>query len=219
MEFSKPGYWSEWPFPSPGDLPNLGIKPRSPTLQVDSLPAEPQGKPKNTGVGSLSLLQRIFLTQVSNWDLLHCRRILYQLSYQGNPMMALAAMNILLHFYHSILLLFFFLFSYFLHQVSGILTLQLSQQTTNYDNPHPDFWEGCYQPEAMHLKQVMTAKWLRVSPCWEGENILAYMNVFFFFFIKHHILMISPYLFLKIRFIVWNPWLTFHCMDAISIDM
>ena len=49
-------YWSGWPFPSPGNLPNLGIKPRSPALQVDSLPAEPQGKPKNTGVGSLSLL-------------------------------------------------------------------------------------------------------------------------------------------------------------------
>ena len=71
------------PCPSPGDLPNLGIKPRSPTLQADSLPAEPQGKPKNTGVGSLSLLQGIFLTQELNWRLLHCRRILYQLSYQG----------------------------------------------------------------------------------------------------------------------------------------
>ena len=33
------------------NLPNPGIKPRSPTLQVDSLPAEPPGKPKNTGVG------------------------------------------------------------------------------------------------------------------------------------------------------------------------
>ena len=76
----------EWvPFPSPGDLPNPGIKPRSPTLRADSLPAEPQGKPKNTGVGSLFLLQRIFLTQESNWGLLHCRRILYQLSYQGSP--------------------------------------------------------------------------------------------------------------------------------------
>ena len=40
-----------------------------------------QGKPKNTGVGSLSLLQGIFLTQKSNWGLLHCRQILYQLSY------------------------------------------------------------------------------------------------------------------------------------------
>ena len=44
------------PFPSPGDLPNPGIEPRSPTLRADSLPAEPQGKPKNTGVGSLSAL-------------------------------------------------------------------------------------------------------------------------------------------------------------------
>ena len=49
------------------------------------LSAEPQGKPKNTGVGSLSLLQQIFLTQKSNWVLLHCKWILYQLSQQGNP--------------------------------------------------------------------------------------------------------------------------------------
>ena len=44
MEFSRPGYWSEQPFPSPGDLPNPGIEPRPPALQADSLPAEPQGK-------------------------------------------------------------------------------------------------------------------------------------------------------------------------------
>ena len=56
---------------------------RSPILQVDSLPAEPQGKLKNTGVGSLFLLQKIFLTQESNQGLLHCRQILYQWSYQG----------------------------------------------------------------------------------------------------------------------------------------
>ena len=54
MEFSRPEYWSGWPLPSPGNLPNAGIEPRSPTLQADSLPAEPPGKPKNTGVGSLS---------------------------------------------------------------------------------------------------------------------------------------------------------------------
>ena len=85
MEFSRPEYWSGLPFPFPEDLPNPGIKPRSPALQADSLPAEPQGKPKNTGVGSLSLLQWIFLTQELNWDLLHCRQILYKLSYQGSP--------------------------------------------------------------------------------------------------------------------------------------
>ena len=73
------------PSPPPGDLPNSGIKPRSPVLQADSLPSEPPGKPKNTRVGSLSLLQGIFLTQKSNWGLLHCRWILYQLSYQRSP--------------------------------------------------------------------------------------------------------------------------------------
>ena len=71
---------------SPGDLPNPGIKPRSPALQADSLPAEPQGKPKNTGVGSLSLLQRIVPTQELNQGLLHCRQIIYQLSYEGSPL-------------------------------------------------------------------------------------------------------------------------------------
>ena len=40
MEFSRPEYWSGWPFLSPVDLPNPGIEPRSPTFQVDSLPAE-----------------------------------------------------------------------------------------------------------------------------------------------------------------------------------
>ena len=56
MEFSRSECRSGQPFPSPGDLPNPGIKPRSPTLQEDSLPSEPSGKPKNTGVGSLFLL-------------------------------------------------------------------------------------------------------------------------------------------------------------------
>ena len=67
------------------DLPNPGIEPKSPTLQADSLPSRPPGKPKNTGVGSLSLLQGNFPTQELNRGLLHCRWILYQLSYQGSP--------------------------------------------------------------------------------------------------------------------------------------
>ena len=53
-------------------------------MQADSLPAEPQGKTKNPGVGSLSLLQGIFPIQGSNPGLPHCRRILYQLSHQGS---------------------------------------------------------------------------------------------------------------------------------------
>ena len=62
----------EWvSFPSSGDLPDPGMELRSPALQAASLPAQPQGKPKNTGVGSLFLLQRIFPTQELNQDLLH----------------------------------------------------------------------------------------------------------------------------------------------------
>ena len=49
MEFSRPEYWSGLLFPSPGDLPNPGIKPRSPALQVDSLPAESPGKSSSSG--------------------------------------------------------------------------------------------------------------------------------------------------------------------------
>ena len=83
MAFSRQEYWSGQPFPSPGYLPNPGIKPRSPALQADSLLSEPPGKPKDIGMDSLSLLQEIVLTQESNQGLLHCRWILYQLSYQG----------------------------------------------------------------------------------------------------------------------------------------
>ena len=45
-EFSRPEYWSGQPFPSPGDLPNPRTEPRSPALEVDSLPSEPPGKLK-----------------------------------------------------------------------------------------------------------------------------------------------------------------------------
>ena len=81
------GPYSSWNSPSQNtgvgnleeDCPNPGIEPKSPKLQADSLPAEPQGKPKNTGEGRLSLLQWIFPPQESNQSLLHCRQILYQL--------------------------------------------------------------------------------------------------------------------------------------------
>ena len=45
MGFSRQEYWSGLPCPSPGDLPDLGIKPGSPTLQADALPSEPSGNP------------------------------------------------------------------------------------------------------------------------------------------------------------------------------
>ena len=43
MGFSRQEYWSRLPFPSPGDLPDPGIEPRSPTLQADTLTSEPPG--------------------------------------------------------------------------------------------------------------------------------------------------------------------------------
>ena len=46
MGFSRQEYWSGLPFPSPGDLPNPGIEPTSPTLQADALTSQPPGKPK-----------------------------------------------------------------------------------------------------------------------------------------------------------------------------
>ena len=73
--------WVAFPFTRGSSQPR---ELRVPALQVDSLPAESQGKPKNTGVDSLSFLQQIFPTQELNWGLLHCRWILYQLSYQGS---------------------------------------------------------------------------------------------------------------------------------------
>ena len=45
MGFSRQEYWSGLPCPPPGDLPNPGVEPRSPALQVDSLPSKPPGKP------------------------------------------------------------------------------------------------------------------------------------------------------------------------------
>ena len=45
MGFSRQECWSGLPFPSPGDLPDPGIEPWSPTLQADALPSEPPGKP------------------------------------------------------------------------------------------------------------------------------------------------------------------------------
>ena len=97
LNSSQPhGLYSPWNFPGQNtEVSSLSllqgifptrIKPRSPTLQADSSPAEPQRKPKNTGVGNLSLLQWIFLTQELNWGLPQCRWILHQLSYQGSPL-------------------------------------------------------------------------------------------------------------------------------------
>ena len=69
--------WVAVPFSRGSSQPRDWTEPESATLQADSLPAEPQGKPKSIEVGSLSLLQQVFLTQESNLCLLQCTQILY----------------------------------------------------------------------------------------------------------------------------------------------
>ena len=55
MGFSRQEYWSGLPFPSPGHLPDPGIKPRSPALQVNSLPLSHQGSPYKLAAGHFNL--------------------------------------------------------------------------------------------------------------------------------------------------------------------
>ena len=62
----------------------------SDSFQLHGLYSSWNSPGQNTGVGSLSFLQQIFLTQKSNWGLLHCRRILYQLSYQFSSVQSLS---------------------------------------------------------------------------------------------------------------------------------
>ena len=57
MGFSRQEYWSGLQFPSPGDLPDSGIKPRYPALQADALPSEPPGKPMEAYTDALKTKQ------------------------------------------------------------------------------------------------------------------------------------------------------------------
>jgi len=86
MGFSRQGYWSGLPCPSPGDLPNPGIKPRSPALKADSLPADHKGSPRILEWLAYPFSRGSSQPRSCNRGLLHCRRFLYQLSYQGNAL-------------------------------------------------------------------------------------------------------------------------------------
>ena len=82
MGFPRQEYWSGFPFPSPGHLPDTGIELGSSALEADSLPSEPPGKPVRTLEWvDISSCRGIFLTQGSNSHLqrlLHCGWILYR---------------------------------------------------------------------------------------------------------------------------------------------
>ena len=80
MEFSRPEYWSGQPFPSPRDLPNPGIKPNAGALQVDSLLAEPQGKPNKYYSFSFRNKNTIgqYLEVIYQMDILATLNLIYQ---------------------------------------------------------------------------------------------------------------------------------------------
>ena len=93
--------WVAFPF-SRGIFPTQGWNPGLLHCRQILYQLSHEGSPKNTGMGSLSLLQRIFLTQESNQGLLHCRRILYQLSYQGSPIQGPSKAQFKYHLFHNI---------------------------------------------------------------------------------------------------------------------
>ena len=62
MGFSRQECWSGLPFPSPGDLPDPGIKPRSPALQADALLSEPPGKPSSLGYKLSQIILRAHIS-------------------------------------------------------------------------------------------------------------------------------------------------------------
>ena len=68
MEFSRQEYWSGLPFPSPGDLPNSGIEPGSPTLQGNSLLPEPSGKSRSWGATDKSDPNPALKERKCNWE-------------------------------------------------------------------------------------------------------------------------------------------------------
>ena len=87
MGFSSQEYWSGLPWPSPGDLPDSGVKSRSPALQVDSLQLNHLGSPRILEWVAMPFPRGSSrLRDLSNPGLLHCRGILYQLSYQRSPL-------------------------------------------------------------------------------------------------------------------------------------
>ena len=65
MEFPGPEHWSGLPFPSPGDLPDPGIEPRSPALQADTLTSEPPGKAFHAKMGTIKDKNGMYLTNGS----------------------------------------------------------------------------------------------------------------------------------------------------------
>ena len=152
--------WSGLPCPPSGDLPKVGIEPKSPALQVDSLLSESPGKPKITGVDNLSLLQGIFLTQESKRGLLHCRQILYQWATREALHLLLCCGIYIVLVHHNIFnfllslvyFIFIYLFIYGPPVVCGILVPQsrMNQRPLAVEAESPKLWDSREVPQ-LHI--------------------------------------------------------------------
>ena len=128
--FSRPEYWSGLSGPPPEDLPNPGIEPMSPTLQVDSLPAEPPGKP-------LKLQIKIEQYRVPVYPLAgHMHRLLYINIPHLSGVLATNIETTLIHYVHPKSVIYIRVYSWccavygFLHMYGDInLPLQYHTET------------------------------------------------------------------------------------------
>ena len=68
-EFFRHEYWSRWPFSSPGDFPDTGMKPGSPALEAESLPSEPPGKDHQSGTRVVCRAEECKLLRTSKTSL------------------------------------------------------------------------------------------------------------------------------------------------------
>ena len=82
MGYSRQEYWSGVPFPSPGDLPDPGIQPRSPALQAEALPTEPPGKPKECI--DMVILTLTVIEMENTFGLLFLSSSLIQMSFKSH---------------------------------------------------------------------------------------------------------------------------------------
>ena len=115
MGFSRQEYWSGLPFPSPGDLPDPGIKPRSPTLQADALTSEPPGNAAEKarayhsqcfGHQGMKLALMFILREASSYSYIPCGCSTYyifmlRLQHKCHPTKALQRMSTSKAFYSS----------------------------------------------------------------------------------------------------------------------
>ena len=198
MGFSREEYWGGLPCPPPGDLPNPGIKPRSPALQADYLLSEQADFfiVWATREAQESLLQGNFLTQELNQSLLHCRQTLYQLSYEESLSLlgTSSQLEVLDNCSFSWQMLLFFFFLYF--GVWGRKT----RLTAPYENlPRWEWrrkaWKNSHVPITVYsphffsvgVERELSLSWSELLRTFPSPLWLVPVCFIIFLFLSHHL--------------------------------